>query len=369
MEKLVKKRTLVNFEALKQVYAGKRVFLTGHTGFKGAWMTLILKELGAEVKGYSLPPIEHNALYHEVRAEHYCDSVIADIRNREKIERELVKFNPDFIFHMAAQALVLESYKNPVETYQTNVMGTLHILDSLKLLENPCKTIIITTDKVYENFEKEDPYKEDERIGGYDPYSNSKACCELITSSYRNSFFNPSKHDLHKQSVASVRSGNVIGGGDWSDNRIIPDLARSLFKSEMLILRNPEAVRPWQHVLDPLHGYLTLGAKMHEDPVKYADAFNFGPKMEDRLTVEDLVKKAIEIWGSGNYKVNQNPNKPHEATLLRLDIQKAKEELGWEPKFNSERAIEFTLEWYKASFAQEDIKEFTLNQIRSFYNS
>ncbi|MGB0390119.1 MAG: CDP-glucose 4,6-dehydratase [Salibacteraceae bacterium] len=357
----------MEFNDLKKVYEGKRVFLTGHTGFKGAWMTSILKELGAEVKGYSLPPIEHNALFHEVRAELFCDSVIADVRNREKVEREIIKFKPDFIFHMAAQALVLESYKNPIETFQTNVMGTLHILDSLRLLEHPCKTIIITTDKVYENFEKEAPYKEDERIGGYDPYSNSKACCELVTSSYRNSFFHPDKFETHSQSIASVRSGNVIGGGDWSENRIIPDLARSLFNNEMLILRNPDSVRPWQHVLDPLHGYLTLGAKMNEDPVRYADAFNFGPKMEDRLTVEDLVKTAIGIWGNGNYKVAHNPNKPHEANLLRLDIEKAKTELDWEPKFDSQKAIEFTIEWYKASFDKQNIKDFTLSQIKDYY--
>ena len=357
----------MNFKELKSIYEGKRVFLTGHTGFKGTWMTLMLKELGAEVKGYSLPPIEHNALYHEVRAELFCDSVIADIRNRDKVEREITKFNPDFIFHMAAQALVLESYKNPVETYQTNVMGTLHVLDSLKNLNHPCKTVIITTDKVYENFEREAPYTEDERMGGYDPYSNSKACCELLTSSYRSSFFNPEKHDLHKQSIATVRSGNVIGGGDWSDNRIIPDLVRSLFNNEMLIVRNPNAVRPWQHVLEPLNGYLTLGAYMTKDPVKYATAFNFGPKAGDRLNVEELIKESINVWGSGNYKVAHSNNKPHEANLLMLDISKAENELNWTPQFDSKQAIAFTLEWYKAVYEKLDSKEFTLYQIRKYY--
>lgn len=358
----------MNFNDLKKTYEGKRVFLTGHTGFKGTWMSLILNLLGAEVKGYSLPPIEHNALFHEVRAEFFLDSVIADVRNREKLEREILKFNPDFVFHMAAQALVLESYKNPVETYQTNVMGTLHVLDSLKGLDYPCKTVIITTDKVYENFEREAPYKEEEQLGGYDPYSNSKACCELVTSSYRNSFFNPAKIDLHKQSISSVRSGNVIGGGDWSENRIIPDLARSLFNNEMLIVRNPDSVRPWQHVLDPLNGYLVLGAHMAKNPEGFNTAFNFGPKMEDRLTVEELIKQAIGIWGSGNYKVNQNPNKPHEAHLLRLDISKAKEELNWEPKFNSEQAIEYTIEWYKQVNEGKDAKDVTLQQIKQYYN-
>lgn len=357
----------MNFKELKSIYEGKRVFLTGHTGFKGSWLILMLRELGAEVKGYAQPPVEHNALYHEVRAELYCDSVIADIRNREKVEREITKFNPDFIFHMAAQALVLESYKNPVETYQTNVMGTLHVLDALKNLNYPCKTILITTDKVYENFEREAPYKEDERMGGYDPYSNSKACCELLTSSYRSSFFNPEKYDLHQQNIATVRSGNVIGGGDWSGNRIVPDLARSLFKNEMLIIRNPDSVRPWQHVLEPLHGYLTLGAHMTKDTVKYSTAYNFGPKIEDRLTVEELIKEAIQIWGSGNYKVAHNNNKHHEANLLRLDISKAEKELGWIPQFDSKKAIAYTLEWYKAVFKKQDIKEFTIQQIRDYY--
>ncbi|MBD77728.1 MAG: CDP-glucose 4,6-dehydratase [Crocinitomicaceae bacterium] len=357
----------MNFNELKSTYEGKRVLLTGHTGFKGTWMTLMLKLLGAEVKGYALPPIEHNALYHEVRAELYCDSVIADVRNRDKVEREITKFNPDFIFHMAAQALVLESYKNPVETYQTNVMGTLHVLDSLKSLDYPCKTIVITTDKVYENFEREEPYEESERMGGFDPYSNSKACCELLTSSYRSSFFNPDKYNLHRQSIATVRSGNVIGGGDWSGNRIIPDLVRSLFNNEMLIVRNPKAVRPWQHVLEPLHGYLTLGAHMDKDPIKYATAYNFGPNVEDQLNVEELIKEAIRIWGSGNYKVSHNQNQPHEANLLRLDIEKAKKELNWTPQFDSKKAISYTLEWYKAVHDEKDIKEFTFDQIKTYY--
>lgn len=357
----------MTFEALKKVYEGKKVFLTGHTGFKGTWMVLLLKQLGAEVKGYSLPPVEHNALYHQVRAELHCDSVIGDIRNREKLHREIDKFQPDFIFHMAAQALVIDSYINPVETFQTNVMGTVHVLDAMRELKNPCKGIMITTDKVYENKEREAPYVEHEALGGYDPYSNSKACCELAISSYRLSFFNPEQYDEHKMSVASVRSGNVIGGGDWSENRIIPDIARALSSDEIILVRNPDSVRPWQHVLDPLHGYLVLGAKMQEDPVEFASAFNFGPEPEERMTVKELVDAAIDIWGSGNFDISANPNKLHEAGLLRLDISKAKSTLDWKPKYNAKQAVQETIAWYKASKDGEDIKQFTEQQIAQFF--
>lgn len=359
----------MTFEELKSVYEGKKVFLTGHTGFKGTWMTLILKQLGAIVKGYSLPPVEHNALYHQVRAELYCESVIGDIRNREKLHREIDKFQPDFIFHMAAQALVIDSYINPVETFQTNVMGTVHVLDALRELKNPCKSIMITTDKVYENQEREAPYKENEPLGGYDPYSNSKACCELAISSYRLSFFNPEQYDEHKMSIASVRSGNVIGGGDWSENRILPDIARALIADEIILVRNPDSVRPWQHVLDPLHGYLVLGAKMTADPVKYAQAYNFGPVPEERMNVKELVEEAINVWGGGNYDISGNPNKLHEAGLLRLNIDKAKAELNWLPKFTAQQAVSQTIAWYKATLEEENIKTFTEKQIEDFFNN
>jgi CDP-glucose 4,6-dehydratase len=356
------------FEELRAVYEGSRVLLTGHTGFKGTWMLLILKALGADVKGYALPPLEGNALFHEVRAEMFCDSVIADVRNRDKVHREIEKFEPDFIFHMAAQALVLESYKNPVETYQTNVMGTLHLLDALRDMDFACNVVVVTTDKVYENKEREEAYRENEALGGYDPYSNSKACCELVADSYRSSFFNPDKYETHNKAISTARSGNVIGGGDWSENRIIPDLARALTSKESVLIRNPDSVRPWQHVLDPLNGYLVLGAMLAEDPVKYAQSYNFGPESSDRLTVKELVETGINIWGSGGYQVSQSRNKPHEAKLLRLNIDKAKEELEWHPKMDSQKSIEMTLEWYKACHSGEDQKKYTEAQIKEFYN-
>lgn len=357
----------MDWTELKKAYEGKRVFVTGHTGFKGAWLVLILKELGAEVKGYSLPPIEFNALYHQARVELYCDSVIADIRNREKLYREIHNYQPDYVFHLAAQALVMDGYKNPVETYQTNVMGTINVLDALRELNKPVKAIMITTDKVYENLEREEPYSEEEVLGGFDPYSNSKACCELAISAYRSSFFHPSQYENHHISLSSARSGNVIGGGDWSAFRIVPDIAKSFSKGESVLLRNPDSVRPWQHVLDPLHGYLVLGAKMNEDPLKYNQAYNFGPIPEDRLTVEDLVKESIKVWGSGDYVVSRDPNKPHEAGLLRLEIKKAKRDLNWQPKYNSKKAIEETISWYLANHNNESARDFTTKQIKTFF--
>ncbi len=353
----------MGIEQLKNTFQGKRVLVTGHTGFKGAWFLLLLKELGAIVKGYALAPTRENDLFHLINGASLCESVIDDIRNQERLTQEVVSFEPDFIYHMAAQALVLESYETPVETYETNVMGTVYLLNAVKQLKKPCKTIVITTDKVYENLERLAPYKEDERLGGYDPYSNSKACAELAVSSFRNSFFNPSDFPHHQQSIATVRSGNVIGGGDWAEFRIIPDLAKSLENNQPLFLRNPHSVRPWQHVLDPLIGYLTLGAKMNEKPVEYATAFNFGPEDEDTLTVEELVKTAIAQWGSGTYEVAQNMEQPHEAHLLRLSISKAKTLLDWQPIFKSREAIAYTIDWYKNY--QKDAAAYTLMQVKN----
>lgn len=350
---------------LKSIYSGKKVFLTGHTGYKGAWFTLMLHRLGAEVKGFSLAPKSHTDLYPCIGGDSFCQSVIGDIRQREVLKKELLDFQPDFVFHLAAQALVLDSYQIPVETFETNVMGTIHVLDALRELPKRCDVVIITTDKVYENLERAEPYAEHERLGGHDPYSNSKACAELATASYRLSFFHPEKFDAHQKNIATARSGNVIGGGDRSANRIVPDLVRALENGEELIVRNPRSVRPWQHVLDPLFGYLTLGARMHQFGAKYSDGFNFGPQSDDMLTVEELVKVAIQAWGSGTYRVQQNPNQPHEANLLMLAIKKAKMLLGWEPFYTSEEAIYQTIDWYK--HAGKSPLEYTLKQIDSFF--
>jgi len=349
----------------QSTYNGKKVFLTGHTGFKGAWMLLILRALGAEVKGYALAPKSENDLYHRINGDALCDSVIADICDRERVKKELLDFEPDFVFHFAAQALVLDSYQHPVETYETNVMGTIHVLDALRSLNKPCTSVMITTDKVYENFETRDPYPEDARLGGFDPYSNSKACAELAIASYRNSFLNPAHYDTHRQAVAAARSGNVIGGGDWSENRLVPDIARALTAQEPVVIRNPEAVRPWQHVLDPLNGYLTLGGYLAQDPKTFATGYNFGPKPDDERTVRDMCELAIENWGAGSFETPEIANKPHEAGLLKLAIDKAREELQWVPRFDSAEAVKWTMDWYKDAPGNE--LEFTTQQIHQFF--
>lgn len=352
-------------EALLSTYRGKKVFLTGHTGFKGAWLLQVLKELGASVKGYSLAPDQTPALFDLLQGDSLCESVIADIRDRARLKQELLDFQPDFVFHMAAQALVIDSYREPVETYETNVMGTVNLLDAVRHLEKPCQVVIITTDKVYENKEVPRPYLESDELGGYDPYSNSKACTELATRSYRLSFFHPDRYEEHQKWVATVRSGNVIGGGDWSDNRIVPDLARALRAGEPLNVRNPHAVRPWQHVLEPLGGYLLVGHFLASKGAAYADAFNFGPVAEDALTVGELVKIAIECWGSGSFETPELKGQPHEAGLLMLDINKAKEMLNWSPKFRSREAIQTTIDWYK-NFESDPVKT-TQDQINAYF--
>lgn len=360
MEKLVDNG--MNF---LEEYSGKKVFLTGHTGFKGSWFLLILKQLGAQVKGYSFAPKNDHDLYHQINGDALCESVIADIRDRERLKKELLAFQPDFVFHLAAQALVIDSYTWPVETYETNVMGSIYLMDALRELKKPCTTVMITTDKVYENFETKEPYPESARLGGYDPYSNSKACAELAISSYRNSFFNPVKIAEHKQGVAAARSGNVIGGGDWSDNRLVPDIARSLIQRETIVIRNPNAVRPWQHVLDPLNGYLILGAQLAKKPTQYASGYNFGPKPEDERNVREMAELAIKIWGEGDYKTPDLMHNVHEAGLLKLAIDKAKKELNWEPRFDSTEAVDWTIDWYKNG--RNDALNFTKKQINQFF--
>jgi CDP-glucose 4,6-dehydratase len=351
---------------LKRYFEGKRVFLTGHTGFKGAWLTLILSKLGAEVKGYALAPTSEADLYEQLNGDSLCNSVIEDIRDRDRVKKELLEFQPDFVFHMAAQALVLDSYKFPVETYETNVMGTIYVLDALRQLEKPCASVIITTDKVYENLEIEEPYPETARFGGYDPYSNSKACAELAISSYRNSFLNPNDYNNHHQSIASARSGNVIGGGDWSGNRLVPDIARALISSEPIVIRSPNSIRPWQHVLDPLHGYLLLAAKMTEDPIRHATGYNFGPEPSDVRTVLDMCELAIENWGEGSFTTPKLQNQPHEAGLLKLAIDKAKTELEWKPRFDSAEAVQWTINWYRDG--RDDALNYTSRQINAFFD-
>lgn len=337
----------------------KKIFLTGHTGFKGSWMSVWFDLLGAKVKGYALEP-EASSLYNQINHRlHNHESVIADIRDKARLEKELLSFQPDFIFHFAAQPLVRRSYEIPVETFEVNAIGTANLLDSVRLLKSECVVIIVTTDKVYENSETGKPFSENNKLGGHDPYSASKAAAEIVTESFRLSFFHPSIYKQHKKSIASVRAGNVIGGGDYAQDRIVPDIYRALSKSKIITIRNPKSIRPWQHVLEPLSGYLALAEAMKKDPLKFATSFNFGPQLNDELTVEQLVQFAIKYWGGGKYKSTQMKNAPHEAGLLKLNIDKAKNELQWEPKWNAPEAIERTIKWYNNSLLKNN-DEFNL---------
>lgn len=354
---------------LKKTFEGKRVFLTGHTGFKGAWMLQILNWLGADVKGYSLAPENANDLYNEINGDSICyTSVIADVRDLSKLQGELVRFEPHFVFHLAAQALVRTSYDSPVDTFAINAMGTAHVLEAMRFLQQPCVGVMITTDKVYENPERGQAFNENDKLGGYDPYSASKAAAEIVIASYTQSFFNPKNYDKHQKAIASVRAGNVIGGGDRSVDRIVPDIVRALEFGDKVNLRNPGSVRPWQHVLEPIGAYLLLAAKMTEDPIKYSTPFNFGPEIDDEKTVEDLTRIFLASFGKEDaYQKTENTSNVHEANLLMLDSNKAKSMLGWEPKLNAETAIRWTADWYanKEQSATEKCK----HQIEQYFGA
>jgi len=364
MENLVNKK-MSNIDLFKTTYAGKKVFVTGHTGFKGSWLIAWLHLLGADVKGYALEP-ENESLFNCIEGNSLCTSCIADIRDKERLKKEIVSFKPDFLFHLAAQPLVRDSYELPTDTFEINVSGTANVLDALRFLRNACSVVIITTDKVYENKEWVFPYRENDSLGGYDPYSASKACAELVVSCYRNSFFNPAKISTHQITITTARAGNVIGGGDWSKDRIIPDIIRALKEEKDIAVRNPASIRPWQHVLEPIAGYLLLGAALQKNPENiFLQTVNFGPLLNDVLPVSVLVQKAIEKWGSGNFYTPESKNQPHEAGILKLDISKANELLNWYPKLNAENAISWTIDWYKQNDSNKQ-KEFTFEQIKQY---
>jgi len=328
-------------------FKNKRVLVTGHTGFKGSWLITWLHLLGAQIKGYALAPESTNDLYQAIHGDEICDSTIGDIRDQARVKKELLSFQPDFVFHLAAQPLVLRAYAEPVYTHEVNVMGTVHILEALRDLTKPCVAVMITTDKVYQNDETGRAYREDDRLGGHDPYSASKAAAEIVISSYRNSFFNPAHYNIHLKSISVARAGNVIGGGDWAKDRIIPDIVKAISSNRMVVVRNPNSVRPWQHVLEPISGYLTLAYNQFINPSRFSDAYNFGPLPQDSLKVIDLVRLSTAHWGSGEFELLDGGHKQYEAKLLRLDIGKASEKLGWRPKLNSMEAIELSLNWYK----------------------
>lgn len=355
---------MVTGKDLAATYQGKKVFVTGHTGFKGAWLCAWLHTLGATVKGYALPPEYEQGLFELLQAANKINGVFGDIRDLALLKQEMQDFQPDFVFHLAAQPLVRRSYDLPSETFEVNVAGTAKVLEAVNTLEKKCTTVVITTDKVYENKEQDILYGEEDTLGGYDPYSASKACTELVVNSFRNSFFNVSSYHQHQKAIASVRAGNVIGGGDWSKDRIVPDIVRSLQSNTEIGVRNPQSIRPWQHVLEPLGGYLLLGALLDAHPHQYATAYNFGPHPQDHLTVQQLVEQTIQVWGSGRWKDTSSPAAVHEANLLKLSIEKAQTQLGWQPKLDAATAIAWTIDWYKQ--APEVRLAFSFEQIKKY---
>jgi len=353
---------------LTETFKGKRVFLTGHTGFKGSWLLQILNHLGAIVKGYALAPENECDLYNQVQGDELCyASVIADLNDLHLLQGEMVRFEPDFVFHLAAQPLVRYSYEHPVRTFETNVMGTVHVLEAMRALQKPCVGVMVTTDKVYENDERGTAFPEDAKLGGYDPYSASKAACEIAIASYRNSFFNPAHYSRHQKAIASVRAGNVIGGGDYAADRIIPDIVRSIEQGEDVVLRNPQSVRPWQHVLEPLFVYLELAAAMTRTPEALSEAFNIGPEKTDTWNVESVTQQFIRSFGKGGYRVEQQAQQPHEANLLMLDNSKIKRALHWQPQYNAAQAIRLTADWYADK--EHTAAEKCLQQIRDYKNT
>ena len=350
-------------------WKGKRVFITGHTGFKGAWLTLWLNRLGAEITGYSLEPPTTPNLYDLANIGIAINGIEADVRDYNRLRKELETHQPEIIFNLAAQALVRQSYKNPIETYSTNVMGTVNILEAVKQVGGVRAFVNVTTDKCYENREWVWGYRETEPMGGYDPYSSSKGCAELVTAAYRNSFFNPLDYVKHGVALASARAGNVIGGGDWSEDRLIPDCIRAFLKGERILIRSPNATRPWQHVLEPLNGYLMLAESLYNSGIKFAQAWNFGPFDHDAKTVGWVVKRLCEKWNkSVEYEIAKGPQS-HEANYLKLDCSKAMTELGWQPKWGIEETLDKVIEWTKAYQDGKNIRDVCHRQIEDYSSS
>jgi CDP-glucose 4,6-dehydratase len=356
---------------LQDVYKGKRILITGHTGFKGSWLSLWLKELGADVVGYALEPPTKPNLFEALNLDEKITHTIGDVRDEEHLLSVFEKYQPEFVFHLAAQPLVRFSYKEPKLTYETNVMGTVNVLEAVRKTNSVRVCIIVTSDKCYENKEWVYGYRETDPMGGYDPYSSSKGCAELVTSAYRRSFFTPKDYGKnHNVALTSVRAGNVIGGGDWGEDRLIPDCVRALSQKKEIFVRNPSATRPWQYILEPLTGYLLIGGSMDEDGVGYSSAWNFGPNDESIITVEELVKLVIKHWGSGSHIID-TLNHPHEAGLLKLDASKARALLGWKPIYDVYEAVEKTINWYKNFYngmRKEELYEFTVGEIGEYVN-
>jgi CDP-glucose 4,6-dehydratase len=347
-------------------WSGKRVLLTGHTGFKGGWLSLWLQQKGANLCGIALEPPTRVNLFQDACIEQGMHSVIGDIRDADLLKQTFAEHRPEIVFHLAAQPLVRNSYEYPVGTYSTNVMGTVNVLDAARQTESLRAVVVVTTDKCYENQEWEWPYREIDRLGGYDPYSNSKACAELVVSAYRNSFFNPKDYSRHGVAIASVRAGNVIGGGDWAEDRLVPDIIRAFMEKRPVQIRNPRAIRPWQHVLEPLRGYLAVAESLCEDGAASGEPWNFGPEQSDAQPVEWIVSELADIWGGGARWEKEEAVQPHETQSLKLDWSKAAARLGWRPALRLSDALSITAEWYKARLQSQEMRGFTIEQIENY---
>lgn len=348
---------------------GKRVLLTGHTGFKGSWLSLWLQSMGAQVTGFALAPPTRPSLFEVADVGSGMISVVGDIRDLAHLRAVFAEYKPEIVIHMAAQALVRYSYVEPVETYSTNVMGTVNLLDSVRGSGSVKAVVNVTSDKCYENREWAWGYRENEAMGGFDPYSSSKGCAELVASAYRCSFFHPDKHHQHGVALASARAGNVIGGGDWAEDRLIPDIMRAITEGRAVNIRNPHAIRPWQHVLEPLSGYLLLAQKLYEEGPVYAEGWNFGPNDEDAKPVQWIVERLTQSWVEGASWVLDSGEHPHEAHYLKLDCSKAKAQLNWHPRWHLEETLDKIVEWHRASGDGKNMRELTLRQIDAYNKS
>lgn len=351
--------------AFRNIYKGKTVLITGHTGFKGSWMAIWLNHLGANVVGYALDPYTKYDNFVLSNIDNKIIDIRGDIRDKDKLNKVFKEYIPEFVFHMAAQPIVRVSYENPVDTYETNVMGTINVLEAIRETQETKVGIMITTDKCYQNLEQVWGYRENDSLGGYDPYSSSKGAAEIAINSWRSSFMNPKDHDLHGKSIASARAGNVIGGGDWSRDRLIPDCIRALECVGTIDIRNPNAIRPWEHVLEAIGGYLLLGAKMHEEPKKYCEAWNFGPNIHSIIPVIDVCNRIVDRYGFGDIRFIENKEKLHEANILTLDISKAYFKLGWMPTLDINKTLDLTVDWYKR-YRSDNVYDICLEQIKYF---
>ena len=355
-------------DVFNDFFRGKRVLVTGHTGFKGSWLSIWLHELGAEVIGVAKDPFSErdNYVLSGIGGKLKAD-IRADIRDGQRMKDIFAKYQPEIVFHLAAQPLVRMSYDIPVETYEANVMGTINIMEAIRSTDSVNVGVMITTDKCYENKEQIWGYRENEPMGGYDPYSSSKGCCEIAISSWRRSFFNPADYGKkHHVALASVRAGNVIGGGDWALDRIIPDCIKALEAGKPIDIRSPRSVRPWQHVLEPLSGYMLLASKMWDEPTKYCEGWNFGPRMESVTPVWDVASMLIKNFGNGELRDLSDPNALHEAKLLMLDITKAQVSLGWKPRMNISQCIELVVDWYKKYKSTQDVYGLCVEEINKY---